>query len=397
MPARSLLASAVFLAAAPALAALPTLKTVHEFTGLNGDGAIPEDAPVKGPAGLLYGTTVVGGSANSGMVFSLDAKTGTETPLYSFFGGTDGAQPQAGVVAQGHFLYGTTYEGGGGHEKICQGMGCGTVYKVNSATGQETVLHGFAGHGDGAIPSGGAMVLLSGALYGSTEYGGAANLGTVFRVDPSTGATTILYSFKGGQEGKRPQGGLLAVAGVLVGTTYEGGRKGCKYQCGTLFSVDPATGAETILHVFGAGGDGEYPFGDLSAHGSILYGVTLTGGTAGHGAVYQFDMTSGTETVLHSFVTSDDGAAPAGVTYFQGKLYGGTLVGGTAGYGVEFRLDPATQKETVFHQFTGGSDGGLAYGSPGIFGGALYGTTYQGGNLADCPGMGCGTIFQVTP
>ncbi len=72
-------------------------------------------------------------------------------------------------------------------------------------------------------------------------------------------------------------------------------------------------------------------------------------------------------------------------------------MGGTSGFGVEFRLDPVTRKEVVFHTFTRGADGGLAYGSPWIYDGTLFGTTYQGGNLIDCPRLGCGTIFTVAP
>src|SRR5208337_332406 len=73
---------------------------------------------------------------------SAQAQTYTESVLYSFQGGGDGAGPYAGLVldAQGN-LYGTTYAGG---NPACtlEGPGCGTVFKVDT-TGKETVLHSF--------------------------------------------------------------------------------------------------------------------------------------------------------------------------------------------------------------------------------------------------------------
>lgn len=395
MSARDLLVSVVLLAAPAAFAGQPVqesrFRTIYMFTTANGDGGIPEDTPTGAGGDTLYGTTVLGGNANDGVVYALDTRTGTETTLYAFQGGRDGAQPQAGVIAHAGFLYGTTNIGG----TECRRQGCGTVYRVDINTGQESVLHRFAGHGDGRTPSGGKLVYWHGALYGTTEYGGSVDRGTVYRVDLKTGALRILYSFTGGKDGKRPQGALIESGGVLYGTTFEGGGHHCRAECGTLFSIDPSSGAETILHAFTDAKDAQYPFGSMTANAGILYGASLYGGSAHHGAIFAYDTSAKTETVLTSFTKAHDGAVPTGVTYDNGALYGGTLVGGDSEYGVEWRIDPATGREEELHEFTGGEDGGLSYGAPAVRGGYLYGTTYQGGNIADCPDMGCGTIFRI--
>ena len=84
------------------------------------------------------------------MVFKL-SPAGKKTVLHTFKGGTDGEYPLAGVVqdAQGN-LYGTTLNGG----NICSSPGCGTVFKL-SKTGKETVLYTFTGGSRWGIPVGG--------------------------------------------------------------------------------------------------------------------------------------------------------------------------------------------------------------------------------------------------
>src|ERR1017187_6672638 len=156
---------------------------------------------------------------------SAQAQTYTESVLYSFKWGTDGAEPWAGLArdAQGN-LYGTTSVGGGSTN--CSPYGCGTVFEVDT-TGNETVLHSFTRTGgDGAYPYAGLVRDAQGNLYGTTYEGGdpACNCGTVFKVD-TTGKETVLHSFTGtGGDGAYPYAGLVQDAqGNLYGTTNNGG------------------------------------------------------------------------------------------------------------------------------------------------------------------------------
>jgi len=270
------------------------------------------------------------------------------------------------------------------------------------------VLHSFAGHpGDGANPEAGLVRDAQGNLYGTTLTGGSGGpelcsgvggCGTVFKLD-TTSKETVLYSFTGVPDGEEPDAGLVRDAqGNLYGTTYNGGAS----NLGTVFELD-TTGKETVLHSFtGTGGDGSEPYGGLvlDAQGN-LYGTTSFGGASGDGTVFELD-TAGKETVLYSFTgTGGDGAYPSGlVRDAQGNLYGTTYGGGASGFGTVFKLDTAG-KETVLYSFTGtGGDGAYPSGLVRLVRdaqGNLYGTTYEGGDLACDAPYGCGTVFKLTP
>lgn len=169
----------------------------------------------------LYGTTVSGGAYGSGTVFDVTT-AGTEEVLYSFTGGADGAYPYAALFLKGSNLYGTTTEGGA--------YGYGTVFNLALA-GTYTVLHSFAGSPDGSSPVGSGVVLdKQGNLYGTTQWGGAYNNGTVFDITKS-GTEKMLYSFTGGTDGAEPMAGLVldATNNNLYGTTSRAG--------GTIFLI----------------------------------------------------------------------------------------------------------------------------------------------------------------
>jgi uncharacterized repeat protein (TIGR03803 family) len=218
---------------------------LHTFTG-GADGANPDAGVIQDAKGNLYGTTYYGGKGKCndgfgtgcGVVFKLST-TGKETMLHSFTGGTDGAYPDAGVSqdAEGN-LYGTTKEGG--DLSGCDGLGCGMVFKL-SAAGKETVLHSFTGGTDGANPDAGVIQDAKGNLYGVTPSGGdlscgnGSGCGVVFKLSMA-GKETVLHRFTGGTGGAQPDGGVVRDAqGSLYGTTFNGGT----YSNGTVFEIIP--------------------------------------------------------------------------------------------------------------------------------------------------------------
>ncbi|MGC9237993.1 MAG: choice-of-anchor tandem repeat GloVer-containing protein, partial [Thiomonas sp.] len=149
-------------------------SVLHSF-GAGTDGNTPYAGLVMDASGNLYGTTVVGGTNNTGTVFKI-TPAGAESVLHSFGAGTDGNTPYAGLVmdASGN-LYGTTSSGGAN--------GYGTVFKITTA-GVESVLHSFGSGTDGNTPLAGLVMDASGNLYGTTDAGGANNNGTVFKITP---------------------------------------------------------------------------------------------------------------------------------------------------------------------------------------------------------------------
>ncbi len=303
---------------------------LYSFKG-GSDGAYP-DAGLINVGGTFYGTTYGGGGTGCtghgaigcGTVFSV-TPAGVETVLYAFKGGKDGSALFGGVVEVNGVFYGATDLGGGSG---CGGSGCGTVFSVTPA-GVETVLHTFKGGGDGANPIAG-LLADGGTLYGSTSQGGGrtcigvSGCGTVFSVTPA-GVKTVLYTFKGGADGYYPTGDLIDDGGTLYGTTVFGG---VYNSCGAVFSVTPA-GVETVMHAFRPGGNhGCYPIGGLVELNGKFYGATRFGGASGLGAVFSVGPL-GFEKVVYSFKGGGDGAYPSiGLMKMNGTLYGTTQYGG---------------------------------------------------------------------
>src|ERR1035441_1873745 len=159
-----------------------------------------------------------------GTVFKISTN-GALTNLYSFTGGNDGANPYA-VLVQGSdgSFYGTTMLGGTN--------GYGTVFQISS-NGTLTTLYSFTGGNDGGNPAVGLVQGSDGSFYGTTEYGGTNNAGTVFKIS-TNGALTTLYSFTGQNDGAEPLAGLVQGSdGSFYGTTWMGGLGGA----GTVFRL----------------------------------------------------------------------------------------------------------------------------------------------------------------
>jgi uncharacterized repeat protein (TIGR03803 family) len=107
---------------------------------------------------------------------------------------------------------------------------------------------------------------------------------------------TILYSFRGGNDGSVPQGLAIDSAGVLYGTTIQGGTGRCDFNnqsvgCGTVYRLSPSTGAswtKTTLHNFQAGKDGAEPYGGVTiGPDGALYGTTFLFGEFHGGTVFR--------------------------------------------------------------------------------------------------------------
>lgn len=215
-----------------------TFGPLYSFTGTN-DGADPYAGLVQGTDGSLYGTTFYGGSNGYGAVFKLTTN-GTFSPLYSFTGTFDGANPYAGLVqgTDGSF-YGTTYNEGSN--------GYGTVFKF-ATNGVLTTLVSF-GNTNGASPYAGLVQGADGSFYGSTYQGGTYGYGTVFKLG-TNGTLTTLLSFDG-TNGAYPEGVLIQGAdGSFYGTTAGGDTNGH----GTVFRLSiTAPPPPSFLAVEGAG------------------------------------------------------------------------------------------------------------------------------------------------
>src|SRR5579864_7242707 len=261
--------------------ALPaTFTKLHTFHGTDGAGA---GTLVRSSTGEFYGTTVMGGTANSGTIFKI-APDGKLTTLYNFCSQSkcaDGEWPQSGLVlaSDGNF-YGTTQTGGvagAGQPQLF--FGPGTVFRI-TPNGTLTTLYSFCQFSnctDGQEPVASLIQGADGDLYGTAVSGGGTNNGgTIFKIS-ATGALTVLYTFcslSNCADGYDPEGQLLQTAnGDLYGTTINGGA----YGHGTVFKI-PLGGAYTTLYSFCAKSgcpDGEGPSAGLvDASDGNFYGTT---------------------------------------------------------------------------------------------------------------------------
>jgi len=333
------------------------LNVLYSFQG-GSDGASPVSGVTIGPGGVLYGTTEAGGDPSCGIgggcgtVYSLrplaqavaNAESPwTETVLYRFQGGTDGAVPKYGSLvfdSAGNFFGTTLYGGVAG----CGGAGCGTVYELlptgNSWT--ESVLHSFNPNTDGSRPFGGIIRDQYNDLYGVTSVGNetfftlqpngnngwtyynvqqftdtvGCDVDTSLLLDPST------FNFYGVAQGCGPSGS--GAGGAVFNWNY-----GFNPVYSFGFTRAPVTAPEGPLVEDAAGN---------------LYGLSFNGGAFQQGSVYEISDVHGrwVYTELYDFTGGSDGAGPVGnlVMDANGNLFGTASAGGAYGAGVIWEITP---------------------------------------------------------
>lgn len=380
-------------------------------------------------------------------VIAGQAMSQTTKVLYNFAGGTDGANPWAGVIfdSKGN-LYGTTNDGG-----TC---GCGDVFELTPTSGggwTESVLYTLTGGSNSWYPYAALVVDSAGNLYGASGFGSVFELHptssgtwqekdlliaccdlqaalvpdpthhgfygtnslTVFKLTQGAGGAwtnTVLFTFNSdGSNGSSPRSPLLLDSfGNIYGTTTQ---YNTRYNGNVFKLTRSASGVwnETVLYNFQGASDGYLPWGNIVFDkAGNLYGATTFGGTGDVGTVFKLSPVAGggwTKSTIYSFAGGNDGAFPvSGLTFgTDGNLYGTTQFGGglgtcqTGGCGTVFKLTPPASKgkpwtETILHSFAGGTDGATPDGAI-LFdaAGNLYGTTYSGGMF------GFGMVFEITP
>jgi uncharacterized repeat protein (TIGR03803 family) len=395
----AVLAALLLIAARPAQAQTETV--LYNFTG-GSDGADPQSRLTFDAAGTLYGTTNGGGALGAGTVFELSPNGNggwNEKVLYSFTGGADGGNPTYSYVmfdSVGN-LYGTAAGGGA--------YGYGVAFELSpvGASWTETVLHSFAGGADGADPINGLIMDLSGNLYGTTftAVGVGYGTGTVFELSPSGGGWTeqVIYSYAYKTRGDYHVPGLtMDASGHIFGIT--------NYP--TVFELWYGNGGwnRKLIHTFPrtsrAWGT---PVLDQAGN---LYGTTFRGGANDLGTVYKLSpgkKGAWTEKILYSFTGNGvDGFWPwAGIVFdAAGNIYGTTLSGGGYNDGTVFELvapvGAGSYNEKVLWSFNG-SDGYIT--STGLIldsAGNLYGTSFGGahGDVYEVTGLPAATTTTLT-
>ena len=237
---------------------------LHSFAN-DSNGLYPQAGLLLDSQDNLYGTT-------QEAVFRLSPENDAFKTIHMFGIGNDGGGTRSRMVTNKGDLYFVTP---GADGDVCSDLGdCGRILKMTKG-GTETVLYAFTGGADGAIPEG-LVRDSAGNLYGvALTNVTAQGAGTVFKLD-TAGVFTVLYTFTGGADGGTPMGRLTIDAnGNLHGVTESGGDPKC--NCGVVFRLD-SSGHETVVHKFFGGGGGSFPLVGLLDVGGMLYGTTGGGG-----------------------------------------------------------------------------------------------------------------------
>ena len=253
------------------------------------------------------------------------------------------------------------------------------------------------------------------SYYGMTSKGGVSNGGTIFKTNSSGTNLQTVFSFNYHHPGRRPESVFTQASnGKIYGTTKYGGANICSFpifggpkHSGVIFEYDPSNGNYTVLYNFDDTASGCWPeTAPVLASNGKLYGVTRAGGSsANKGAVYSYDLSSGTFTKIHAFSGSNgDGEYPVGnlLIASDGKLYGITSSGGFNDKGIIFTIDPATDTYTKKLDLQNGWSGNKAAqdAKAGLIqapNGIMYGTSSQGGNYPSGYQYAYGNIFKYDP
>jgi len=396
------LLAAFFLAGLSAMVALPaqagpTIKSIAEFIGSGtlssyGNGAEPRNGVILDSSGNIFGTAYYGGDNGRGTVYEVVKGTNTIKALTSFGGDSPGAYPAGNIAMDGGGnIYGTTESGGKAN--------LGTIYKLASGTSTVTTLATFdrGKYGASAV---GLVSDGSGNLYGGIYYGGPSDYSAVYELLNGSSAVTTLATFSSIDEISAL---TLDGSGNIFGTTHVGGALNDRnsYGNGSIFEIAKGSGTVTTLASFN-GTNGYSPVGGITFDSDgNMFGTTTLGGAFNKGTIFEFAKGSTAITALASF-TMDTGLSVVGVTLDSaGNIFGTTPYGGPSGLGTVYELVKGGSAITTLASFNGANGGGpfaqvTLDGRGNLYGTTTRGGTYGGGTVFGIPGVGTPAVPEAS-
>jgi uncharacterized repeat protein (TIGR03803 family) len=388
-------------------------------------GAMPANLEMMPWNGKLYGTTTRGGTNDFGTIFEYDPATNIYTKKFDFGpANLTGGSPKGSLLLYNNKFYGLAAD------YAVNGAGC--LFEWDPATNVFTKKFDFNGNGiyPGSNPQN-SLRLLNGKMYGTTQQGGASNVGVVFEWDPVANTSTKIFELNGTNGwgfygnvtiynnrlycmsnsgaannygalyvidpalpvgsntttikvfdqtsgGTGNNGELIVYNNKLYGTTLQAGAD----FSGTLFEVDPATNVFTKRADFVYGTSGRHPQGKMVLNGTKFLGLCSNGGTNGTGTVFEWDPANPTVLVNKASFGPSNFDAPINpgstLAFFNNKFYGVCYNGGFVNQGTLFEFDPAGNTIAKKLTFNAAENGRIPHGKPVLLNGKIYGTCYQG-------------------
>ncbi len=292
---------------------------LHSFTG-SADGSLPVSSLTLAD-GVLYGASLQGGSLGYGTLYAIGTNGAGFSVLHHFLGSNDGRNPYPAPARSGGMLYGTTYAAGSSNN--------GVVYAINTNGGSYNILNNITNSVASTGPYAGVAVS-AGRLYGAVPGGGAFTRGYLFSSSTNGTGYTNLHNFTASEVGG-PYGTPLIAGGRLYVALFSGS---------SIVAMNTDGAGYTTLRFLTNSTDGSGPFCSLTLVGDTLFGVANGGGPTGNGTLFCL-RTNGTGfVVLHSFTGGLDGGHPYGGVVVSGNLiYGTTSTGGSAGKGTVYAFN----------------------------------------------------------
>lgn len=347
------------------------------------NGAYPYGNLVQASNGNLFGMTNQGGTYNLGVLFELNISNSNYYRRV-IFNGTNGRQPCSNslILASNNNLYGLTTLGGD--------YNFGVLFEYNTTTSAYLKKYDFDGT-NGSEPNANLLEVSNGIFYGLTSKGGSNDYGVLFKFDLNSSSLSKKLDFDGTINGKNPKGSLIkATNGELYGMTCFGGSS----DKGIMFNYNYIDSTITKIIDFSYSPYGNKPQGSLCfANNNKFYGMTMEGGTSNLGVLFEYNPLSDSISNRVNFSTSI-GSNPGGtlIQATNNKLYGITNAGGVNDMGVLFEYDPISLTYTIRANFDGSNNGSYPVGDlVQASNGKLYGTTEQGG------ASDYGVIYEFDP
>jgi gliding motility-associated-like protein len=347
------------------------LDFTGSFNGLSPRGSLYSDGT------YLYGTTEEGGANDMGTIFKMKPDGTGYVKLLDFAGSSNGRNPKGSLISDGTSLYGMTSTGGSNNQ--------GTVFKILPDGTGYTKLHDFTTTPLGVFPQG-DLYYDGTALYGMTSFGGANNRGTFFKVNPDGSAYAKLSDFGAPFDGNQPVSSLYSDGTFFYGTTNRGGSA----NMGTMFRIKPDGSGLTKLLDFGVGTNGRYPEGSFTSDATYLYGTTSEGGTNNYGTLFKIKPDGTGYATILDFDNNVYGSTPEDTPLLVGEfLYALTFVGGPNFEGTIFKIKTDGTNYKTVYEFSKTTSGNYPEGNSLITDGTYFYGMLNNGGLTQ------GTVFRL--
>ena len=346
-----------------------------DFGSNNFDNPVNPGSTLTNYNSKIYGVTYNGGFVNQGTMFEYNEVSSTITKKLTFNAAENGRIPYGKPVLLNGKIYGVCYQG----PQEIFGTPYGCLWQFDPSTNTYTrkfLFNNLNNAANGRAPVS-APVAYNGKLYGTTNNGGAGDVGVLYEFDPATDAYT--------KKDMQPIGGSFPVCepalynNKLYGMTNANGAG----NLGIIYSYDPATGTLAKLYDVQNSGSST-PAGGFTVYNNKLYGTTSTGGPDNLGGILVYDPAANTAITV-PFTNANGQNVANAPTLYNGKFYLTALSGGTGGRGTIMQFDPSNNNLTKIHDFntTSGGNGYDPKGELTVSGDKLYFITQEGNTIVN--------------